>query len=264
MKVVIGIVLISLVILGLIAYMILMLNAREMIFCGDLKNENDTNAQITRVYTTDLNANETLSEIIVKMNESDTESVQKSDITEVLAQYQNIIYAPVFTIRVTQADTSTYIIDGDVYNGLDENGDPATTDYRHSKMQLNTVVTNGKIIAAQNVYDDGTVEAEDLQDMAFTERQRVVDPLVSGADSEAAFAFQDCDSFRVIVNSTGFTEMPSVTFVYVYNVDAVNPLDFTQISNDSLAVKLDLSYDANGDLAASYELLKTVTADTQQ
>lgn len=40
MKVVIGIVLISLVILGLIAYMILMLNAREMIFCGDLKNEN--------------------------------------------------------------------------------------------------------------------------------------------------------------------------------------------------------------------------------
>ena len=98
MKVVIGIVLISLVILGLIAYMILMLNAREMIFCGDLKNENGTNAQITRVYTTDLNANETLSEIIVKMNESDTESVQKSDITEVLAQYQNIIYAPVFTI----------------------------------------------------------------------------------------------------------------------------------------------------------------------
>ena len=58
MKVVIGIVLISLVILGLIAYMILMLNAREMIFCGDLKNENGTNAQITRVYTTDLNANE--------------------------------------------------------------------------------------------------------------------------------------------------------------------------------------------------------------
>ena len=51
MKVVIGIVLISLVILGLIAYMILMLNAREMIFCGDLKNENGTNAQITRVYT---------------------------------------------------------------------------------------------------------------------------------------------------------------------------------------------------------------------
>ena len=261
MKVVIGIVLISLVILGLIAYMILMLNAREMIFCGDLKNENGTNAQITRVYT---NANETLSEIIVKMNESDTESVQKSDITEVLAQYQNIIYAPVFTISVTQADSSTYIIDGQVLNGLDENGDPASPDYRHSKMQLNTVVTNGRIIAAQNVYDAGTAEAQDIQDVVFTERQRVIDPIVTGADSEAAFAFQDCDSFRVIVNSSDFTQMPSITFVYVYNVDAVNPLDFTQISNDSLAVKMDLSHDNNGKLAASYELIKTVTADAQQ
>ena len=259
MKVVIGIVLISLVILGLIAYMILMLNAREMIFCGDLKNENGTNAQITRVYTTDLNANETLSEIIVKMNESDTESVQKSDITEVLAQYQNIIYAPVFTISVTQADSSTYIIDGQVLNGLDENGDPASPDYRHSKMQLNTVVTNGRIIA-----DAGTAEAQDIQDVVFTERQRVIDPIVTGADSEAAFAFQDCDSFRVIVNSSDFTQMPSITFVYVYNVDAVNPLDFTQISNDSLAVKMDLSHDNNGKLAASYELIKTVTADAQQ
>ena len=236
MKVVIGIVLISLVILGLIAYMILMLNAREMIFCGDLKNENGTNA----------------------------ESVQKSDITEVLAQYQNIIYAPVFTISVTQADSSTYIIDGQVLNGLDENGDPASPDYRHSKMQLNTVVTNGRIIAAQNVYDAGTAEAQDIQDVVFTERQRVIDPIVTGADSEAAFAFQDCDSFRVIVNSSDFTQMPSITFVYVYNVDAVNPLDFTQISNDSLAVKMDLSHDNNGKLAASYELIKTVTADAQQ
>ena len=58
--------------------------------------------------------------------------------------------------------------------------------------------------------------------------------------------------------------MPSITFVYVYNVDAVNPLDFTQISNDSLAVKMDLSYDDSGKLAATYELMKTVTADTQQ
>ena len=198
------------------------------------------------------------------MNESDTESVQKSDITEVLAQYQNIIYAPVFTISVTQADSSTYIIDGQVLNGLDENGEPASPDYRHSKMQLNTVVTNGRIIAAQNVYDAGTAEAQDIQDVVFTERQRVIDPIVTGADSEAAFAFQDCDSFRVIVNSSDFTQMPSITFVYVYNVNAVNPLDFTQISNDSLAVKMDLSYDNNGKLAASYELMKTVTADAQQ
>ena len=260
MKVVIGIVLISLVILGLIAYMILMLNAREMIFCGDLKNENGTNAQITRVYTTDLNANEQGGQRLLPH----LSAVVDEGITEVLAQYQNIIYAPVFTISVTQADSSTYIIDGQVLNGLDENGDPASPDYRHSKMQLNTVVTNGRIIAAQNVYDAGTAEAQDIQDVVFTERQRVIDPIVTGADSEAAFAFQDCDSFRVIVNSSDFTQMPSITFVYVYNVDAVNPLDFTQISNDSLAVKMDLSHDNNGKLAASYELIKTVTADAQQ
>ena len=262
MKVVIGIVLISLVILALIAYMVLMLNAREMIFCGDIKNEVGTAAQITRVYTTDLNANETLSEIIVKMNESETETVQKSDLTEVLAQYQNIIYAPVFTLNVTQTDTATYIIDGTVYNGLDENGEAASPDYRHDKMQLNTVVTNGRIIAAQNVYDgEATQEAGDI---AFTERQRVIDPIVTGADSEAAFAFQDCDSFRVIVNSSDFTELPSITFVYVYNVDAVNPLDFTSISNDSLAVQMNLAYDDAGKLAPTYELLRTVTADTEQ
>ena len=109
-----------------------------------------------------------------------------------------------------------------------------------------------------------TATRQDIQDVVFTERQRVIDPIVTGADSEAAFAFQDCDSFRVIVNSSDFTQMPSITFVYVYNVNAVNPLDFTQISNDSLAVKMDLSYDNNGKLAASYELIKTVTADAQQ
>ena len=92
MKFVIGIVLIALVLVGFIAYLILMLNAREMIFCGDIKNDSGTAASVTRVYTTDLSANETLSEIIVKMNEAQTDSVPVSDLTEILAQYQNIIY----------------------------------------------------------------------------------------------------------------------------------------------------------------------------
>lgn len=94
MKIVIGIVLIALVIMGLAAYLVLMLNAREMIFCGDVKNDSGTATAVTRVYTTDLSANETLSEIIVKMNESQDGAVQVQDLTEVLAQYQNIIYAP--------------------------------------------------------------------------------------------------------------------------------------------------------------------------
>ena len=125
MKIVIGIVLIALVLLGLIAYLVLMLNAREMIFCGDVQNQTGTSASVTRVYTTDLSANETLSEIIVKMNESQDGSVAVEDLTTVLAQYQNIIYAPVFTVDIQQVDTATYIINGTVYNGIDANGNEA-------------------------------------------------------------------------------------------------------------------------------------------
>ncbi|MBP0984329.1 MAG: hypothetical protein J6A19_11445 [Oscillospiraceae bacterium] len=262
MKVVIGIVLITLVLLALIAYLVLMLNAREMIFCGDVKNEGGTSASVTRVYTTDLSANETLSEIIVKMNESETETLAISELTEVLAQYQNIIYAPVFNVSVSQVDSSTYIIDGSVYNGLTEDGEAAETDYRYHNMQLNAVVNNGRIIAAQNVYEEDEQQEEE-ESKVFTERQRVIEPLVTGADSEAAFALQDRSSFRVIVNGSEFREMPSVTFVFVYNVDALNPLDFTSISNDSLAINMQISFDENGNLAPTYELIKTITAEEE-
>lgn len=47
MKIVIGIVLIALVIMGLAAYLVLMLNAREMIFCGDVKNDSGTATAVT-------------------------------------------------------------------------------------------------------------------------------------------------------------------------------------------------------------------------
>lgn len=262
MKVVIGIVLITLVLLALIAYLVLMLNAREMIFCGDVKNDGGTSASVTRVYTTDLSANETLSEIIVKMNESETETLAISELTEVLAQYQNIIYAPVFNVSVSQVDSSTYIIDGSVYNGLTEDGEAAETDYRYQNMQLNAVVNNGRIIAAQNVYEEDEQQEEE-ESKVFTEHQRVIEPLVTGADSEAAFALQDRSSFRVIVNGSEFREMPSVTFVFVYNVDALNPLDFTSISNDSLAINMQISFDENGNLAPTYELIKTITAEEE-
>lgn len=262
MKVVIGIVLITLVLLALIAYLVLMLNAREMIFCGDVKNDGGTSASVTRVYTTDLSANETLSEIIVKMNESETETLAISELTEVLAQYQNIIYAPVFNVSVSQVDSSTYIIDGSVYNGLTEDGEAAETDYRYQNMQLNAVVNNGRIIAAQNVYEEDEKQEEE-ESKVFTERQMVIEPLVTGADSEAAFALQDRSSFRVIVNGSEFREMPLVTFVFVYNVDALNPLDFTSISNDSLAINMQISFDENGNLAPTYELIKTITAEEE-
>ena len=52
--------------------------------------------------------------------------------------------------------------------------------------------------------------------------------------------------------------------MFIYNVDAENPLDFTSISNDSLAVNMNIAYDDKGELAPTYELVKTVTADTEQ
>lgn len=262
MKFVIGIVLIALVLVGFIAYLILMLNAREMIFCGDIKNDSGTAVSVTRVYTTDLSANETLSEIIVKMNEAQTDSVPVSDLTEILAQYQNIIYAPVFTVSIEQVDQATYIINGSVFNGLTENGEETVTDYHYRDMNLSAVVTNGRIIAAQNVYDD-TSENDSSAEPIFTQRQLVIDPIVTGADSEAAFSLQDCSKFRFIVNSADFNALPEITLAYVYNVNAENPLDFTSITNDSLAVGMKIAYDDNGNLVPQYELLKTVTADTQ-
>lgn len=260
MKIVIGIVLIALVLVGLAAYLVLMMNAREMIFCGDVRNDSGTSTAVTRVYTTDLSANETLSEIIVKMNESEDGSVRVDELTEVLAQYQNIIYAPVFTMSVEQIDTATYIINGTVYNGVDEDGNEAQPDFHYRDMNLSAVVTNGTVLAAQNVYPDAQ---EEQTEPVFTERQRVIDPVIKGEASEAAFALQDCSSFRLIVHGTSAKTLPEITFVYVYNVGAENPLDFTSIHNDSLAVSMKLAFDENGKLAPEYELVKTIPADTE-
>ncbi len=261
MKFVIGILLIAIVLLGIIAYVYLMMSAREMVFCGDVQNNTGSSAAVTRVYTTDLSANETLSEIIIRMNEAESGSLEISELTEVLAQYQNIVYAPVFTVNVEQIDTATYIITGSVLNGIDENGKEAETDYRFQGMNLNTVVTNGRVVAAQNIYYD---ETDADKDPVFKQHTSAADPIVTGADSEAAFSLQDSSGFKIIVNSADFKQLPEVTLVYVYNVDAANPLDFTAISNDSLAVNLKIAFDESGRLAPQYELVKTITGDTEK
>ncbi len=261
MKIIIGIVLVSVLILGLAAYLILMLNAREMIFCGDIKNQSGADLQVTRVYTTDLNANETLSEIILKMNQTNGDSVPISDITEVLAQYQNIIYAPVVSLSAEQADTATYVINGSVLNGLAEDGTEAVTDYRYKDMQISAIVTNGRVLAAQNVYDQELSDQQTDDGKVFKERQTVIEPIVTGADSEASFALTDCTHFRLIVNSSDFQQAPEITFVFIYNVNAENPLDFTSVTNDSLAVSMKMEYDDNGDLKPTYEFIRTLTEE---
>ena len=261
MKIIIGIVLVSVLILGLAAYLILMLNAHEMIFCGDVKNQSGADLQVTRVYTTDLNANETLSEIILKMNQTNGDSVPISDITGVLAQYQNIIYAPVVSLSAEQADTSTYVINGSVLNGLAEDGTEAVTDYRYKDMQISAIVTNGRVLAAQNIYDQELSDQQTDDGKVLKERQTVIEPIVTGADSEASFALTDCTHFRLIVNGSDFQELPEITFVFMYNVNAENPLDFTSVSNDSLAVSMKMEYDANGKLLPTYEFIRTLTEE---
>ncbi|MGN1119353.1 MAG: hypothetical protein ACI4Q4_03275, partial [Oscillospiraceae bacterium] len=123
MKFVIGIIMVVLLMAALILYLILMMNAHELTYCGDVTNPTDAGYAVTRIYTTDLNADETLSEIVLKMNESEG-AVTSEELTEILATYQNIIYAPVFALSLEQTDTSTYVLTGAVYNDVNESGEP--------------------------------------------------------------------------------------------------------------------------------------------
>jgi hypothetical protein len=232
-----------------------MMNAREMVYCGDIKNESGTGTYITRVYTTDLSANEALSEIVVRMNDSEGDSIAIEDLTEILATYQDIIYAPVFVINIEQADTSTFVLTGSVYNGLNDNGEPADTDYGYSNLTLTTGVTNGSILAAQNVYPD-----EESGDEAFVERKLVVDPIVTDSNQGAAFAFRDCDSFRLVFTQDE-NRTASVTLAYSYDVKAENPLDFTSLDNGILAVTVTMNYDENGRLAPTYTYERRVITE---
>ena len=195
------------------------------------------------------------------MNQTNGDSVPISDITEVLAQYQNIIYAPVVSLSAEQADTATYVINGSVLNGLAEDGTEAVTDYRYKDMQISAIVTNGRVLAAQNIYDQELSDQQTDDGKVFKERQTVIEPIVTGADSEASFALTDCTNFRLIVNSSDFQQMPEITFVFMYNVNAENPLDFTSVTNDSLAVSMKMEYDANGALKPTYEFIRTLTEE---
>ncbi len=255
MKFVIGIILVALLILALVGYLVLMLNAHEMVFCGDIANTDGAAASMTRIYTTDLSADETLSEIVLTMNSTEDGSVSVDELTEILATYQNIIYAPVFSLAFEKADENTYVLSGSVYNGITEDGTPAEPDYTFKNLSLTTAIANGVVLAAQNVYppdEDGNPE--------FVERKLVVDPIVTDDNRGAAFAFSECDSFRLVFTATG-SEMPSVTLVYTYDVQAVNPLDFTGIEDGLLACTYTIAYDEEGALKPVLKMERMITAD---
>lgn len=258
MKIVIGIILVVLLIGALTAYLILMLNAHQMIYCGDITNEEGTAASVTRVYTTDLSANEALSEIVAATNAAEGDTVSVVEITEILAEYQSIIYAPVFTVNAKQIDTSTFEVTGSVFNGIDDDGNPTHNDYIYKNMRLTAVVQNGEIIAAQNVYP-AIDENEDADD-TLVERNKTIDPIITEENIKAIYAFEQCDSFRLIFQGTA--ELPaSMTFVFTYDVVAENPLDFTGIEDGALGFAMNVAYDEEGVFDPTYNLVKTITVE---
>lgn len=253
MKLIIGIVLVMLLIGAMIVYLILMLNAHQMIYCGDIANGENNTASVTRVYTTDLSANETLSEIVLAMNAAESDVLEVGEMTEILAEYQNIIYAPVFVLNSYQIDTSTFEVTGSVYNGIDDKGEPAQPDYLYENLRLNAIVQNGAVISVENIYP-----IEEDQVGKLVEREKTIAPIITDESTVASFAFEGTDTFRMIFKGTA--ELPAVvTFVYTYDVVAENPLDFTTIENGALAMTMTVGFDDVGRFYPTYAIEKNVT-----
>lgn len=256
MKFVIGIILVSLLIGALAVYLVLMLNAHDMVFCGDVTNENGSGGYVTRVYTTDLSADETLSEIVLAMNSSEEDSVSVDQLTEILAKYQNIIYAPVFIVNLEQADASTYVLTGNVYNGLTDKGEPAQPDYIYRNMVVTAGLNNARVLAAQNIYP-----TDEKGNPEFVERKLVVDPIVTDENRGAAFSLKDIDTFRLVFTADNPETLPSVTFAYTYDVVAENPLDFTGIDDGVLAFTVTVAYDEDGLLDPDFRVERVIVKE---
>ena len=260
MKIVIGIILIVLIMAGIGLYIVFMLNSHDLVYCGDIKGENGSQCYVTRVYTAHLNANETLSQIVTAMNEKETGNLTAEEMTTILATYQNVIYAPVFTLNLEQEDTNTFVLSGSVFNGLDGEGNPTEPDFRYKNLTLTAGVANGKVLAAQNVYSKDVNEDGQYE---FKARNNVVDPVLLDGNAGAAFSFTDCDSFRLVF--TGVDEVPAtIKLAFTYDVDAQNPLNFTSIRGGALGLTLTEAYDESGRLKPEVTLEKVYTVKKEE
>ena len=249
MKVVFGIILTVVLLAALVLYILLMLNSHDLTYCGDAIGQDGNKCTVTRVYTADLNADETLSEIVNTMNNAESGNISAQDLTEILTTYQNVIYAPVFTYELTKEDDRTFVLTGSVYNGLDKDGNPIQSDFYYTDLTLTAGLPKGKVLAAQNIYSGDVGEDGEP---AFTERNGIVDPVLIDEGAGAAFAFRDCDSFRIVF--TGIDEAPaSITLAYTYNVVAENPLNFTHIEGGAMGITITEAYDDSGRLTPVVE-----------
>ena len=260
MKFVIGIILVAILVAALALYLVLMMNSHDLIFCGDIPQEDGNQVSVTRIYTADFNANETLSEIVNHMNANESGTMTAEDLTEILATYQNIIYAPKFVFNMWQEDENTYVLEGSVLNGVDEDGQPATLDFSYRDLTLSAGVNQGKLLAVQNVYSDNVDENGQV---TFVERKNVVDPVLLNDDTMAAFAFRDCDSFRIVF--TGIEGVPAaITLAFQYDIVAQNPLDFTNLKDGSMGLTITAEYNDRGELTPNINMERVYIVDTEE
>lgn len=250
MRLVIGIILVVLLAAALVGYLILVLNTDQMIYCGDISSQDASRNYITRIYTTDLSADEVLGEIVTTMSSTEEDNIPVEELTRILATYQDIIYAPVFVLDMQQIDESTYVLSGSIYNGLKDNGEPADTDYGYKDLGLVAGITNGTVVAAQNVYPIVENKSGEIE---FQTRKEVVDPIVTDNGAGAAFAFKDCDSFRLVFTETDALTA-SISLAYTYDVVAVSPFDFTSVDGGVMYLTVEVAYNDAGALEPVYTL----------
>lgn len=249
MKIVIGIVMVVLVIAALVLYLVLLMNSHNLAFCGDIRQTEGGAMSVTRIYTADFNANQTLSEIVNRMNDDEEGNISAEELTEILATYQDIIYAPQFRFTLTREDTNTYILEGNVYNGVNDDGQPEEADFTYKNLTLNAGVPNGKILAVQNVFSDGYDESGSP---IFVERKSVIEPVVIG-DDRASVVFGDFDSYRIVFTAAEGSPA-SVTLAFAYEVVSRNPLDFTNIRDGAMGVTITAELDERGAVVPTIEM----------
>lgn len=255
MKVAIGIIIAALIAAIAAIFLLFVMRSHDLVLCGDIPQKNGNQMYVTRVYTYDVDANSTLTQIIDKMNSNTEGHISAIEMTEILSEYQTVVYAPVFTYTLTQEGKNTYVLSGSVFNGLDENGEPSSTDYIYKDLTLTVGVTNGgKVLAAQNVYDD---DINDDGKPEFRERKKVVEPLLFNEETEAAFAFTNCSSFRIVFTSKEDIP-PEITLVYKFNVGAQNLLNFSSSKNNIMAVTISGEFDDMDRLQPTIEMNRKI------
>lgn len=254
MKVVIGIIIAALVAAIAAVFLLFVLRSHDLVLCGDIPQKDGNQMYVTRVYTYDVDANSTLNQIIDKMNSNTEGQISATEMTEILSEYQTIVYAPMFSYELTQETDDTYILSGSIYNGLDENGEPASTDYVYKDLTMTVNISNGKVLAAQNVYPD---ELDEEGAPEFKERKKVVAPILLNDDTQVAYAFTDCSSFRIVF--TGKEDIPSeITLAYTFDVGAQSIFNFSGSKGNVMSVTIKGEFDDMGRLDPVIEMNRNI------